>query len=155
VADPVENAKNRLMETAAKDVARRALEDLTLPPEEKQRRDVERAGATRKRNIKLVLGLTAVVVVGIGVMTLLARLWFYAMALAVVGGVGFAGYLAVRPRVLELRAARERKQLAAAQEAQREATERHAKDAAQAAADAKLAEARKLEDQLAALKKKA
>ena len=154
MANPVEDAKNRLVEGAAKDMARRALDEFALSPEEKAQKEKQRAAASRKRNIKIVLGLTAVAVVGIGIMTLLAKLWFYAIAAVVVGGVGFAGYLTVRPRVLELRAARAQKQLAANAAAQAREQERQAQQAQKDAEAAREAKQRALEEQLEALKKK-
>jgi hypothetical protein len=62
------------------------------------KKTVENASVPTK--IKIIGAVVGVVVVGVAVMALIAKLWMYAIGLAIVGGVGFAGYLAVKPKLL-------------------------------------------------------
>ncbi len=84
----------------------------------------------------------------LSLMSVLAKLWVYALGLLVVAGIGGAGYFYAKPK---LRALKERAtaRLTEAREAE-EAAERD-----KAVVDAAAAKQKKLEDELAALKKKA
>lgn len=107
--------------------------------------DVERAGtSTKLKIIGAVVGLGVLAVVG---MTLIAKLWLYAVGALVVGGAGLAGYLVVKPKIATLKQKTEAKLLAGRRE-------REAEEARRAAAEAEAARKQKLEDELAALKAK-
>jgi cytoskeletal protein RodZ len=96
--------------------------------------------------VKLILGGVGILVVGVVIMRLLARLWLWGIALVVVGGVAAAAWFAFKPQLEAFKA----KRLAARAEADAARTAA-ARDAAarKAEADAK----QKLEDELARLKK--
>jgi Flp pilus assembly protein TadB len=149
-----EGATQKAALAAGKEMARRAIDDLTLSPEEKQKRDEEAAAARKKSLLKYgVIGVIGVVAV-LSVMSLLAKLWMYAIGFLVVAGIGGAGYLALKPKIEALK-----QRALAGREARRKAEEeRKQLEAAQAAAlaaeRAKLEKEKKLEDELLALKKK-
>lgn len=140
---------------AGKAMAQRALDDLTLSPEEKARRAEEDAKKRRNLKIKLVLGGVVGLVVVLSAMSVLAALWKYALGLLLVFGIGGAGYLFAKPKLAALKQ-KATARLQARQAEERAAAEEQAKvDAAKAAADAAQAKKQKLEDELAALKQKA
>ena len=58
----LDESKAQLAVDAAKKVARSAIEDLTLSPEEKQKKDEQSSLDRKKLLIKVVLGLTAIAV---------------------------------------------------------------------------------------------
>ncbi len=140
---------------AGKAMAKRALDDLTLSPEEKERRAKEDEGKRRSRKVKLILGGVVAVVAVLSLMSVLAALWKYAVGLLLVLGLGGAGWLVAKPKLQALKA-RATARLEARRADERAADEAAAKASAeQAAADAARAKHQKLEDELAALKQKA
>jgi len=146
LADELEKSKQKLVNEAGRALVKKTIEDLTLSPEEKARRAAEDEAASRLRMVKLILGGVFVLVVGVVIMRLLARLWLWGIALLIVGGVGAAAWFAFKPQLEAWKA----KRLAARAEAEaaRTAADREAA-ARKAEADAK----QKLEDELARLKK--
>jgi hypothetical protein len=142
------DASQRAALAAGTQMAKRALEDLTLTAEEKAQRDDER----KKRRNQALLKYGIVGVVGIvavfSLMSALASLWMYALGLLVVFGLGAGAYFYAKPKVLALKAR------AAARLAERNVAQ-EAADQERAARDAVTAKQQKLEDELAALKKKA
>ena len=142
----IEDQKAKLVADAAKNMARSAILDLTLSAEEKQQKDEQAAAVRKKLLIKVVLGATAGVVVLITLLNVFAKLWAYLVVVAVVAGLGGAGYLYAKPRLK----AWNDKRLAAS----RAADEERARAAALAEAEQQKAlAAKKLEDDLARLKK--
>jgi hypothetical protein len=141
LADELEKSKQKLVNEAGRALVQKTIDDLTLSPEEKARRAAEDEAASRMRMVKLILGGVGILVVGVVIMRLLARLWLWGIALVVVGGVAAAAWFAFKPQLEAFKA----KRLAARAEAAA------ARDAAarKAEADAK----QKLEDELARLKK--
>jgi hypothetical protein len=105
------------------------------------------AGASTSWKLKLVGGVVGVGVLAIVGVTLVAKLWAYAVGALIIGGAGFAGYLVVKPKVVALKQQAEQKLLAGRRE-------REAEEAAQAAAAAAAAKQKALDDQLAAQKQK-
>lgn len=146
VADELEKSKQKLVKEAGRALVKKTIDDLTLSSEEKAHRDAEDEAASRLRMVKLILGGVGVLVVGIVIMRLLARLWLWGIGLVILGGVGAAAWFAFKPRLEAFKA----KRLAARAEAEaaRGAAAREAA-ARKAEADAK----QKLEDELARLKK--
>ena len=142
----LDESKARLAVDAAKKVAQSAIEDLTLSPEEKQKKDEQSSADRKKLLIKVVLGATVVAVVGITLMNLFARLWIYGVGLVVLAGVGGAGYLYAKPKLAAWNDRRLAGARAEAAEAEREAGLARAEQQKQLAA-------KKLEDDLARLKK--
>lgn len=147
-ADLAESASQRAALASGKEMAKRALEDLTLTPEEK----AEREAGRKKGRVKTLVKVVAVGVVGVvavlSLMSVLASLWMYALGLLVVGGLGAGAYFYVKPKLLALKAK------AAARLSERtSASEAEAR--AQAVVDTAAAKHKKLDDELAALKKKA
>lgn len=147
LADELAKSKQKLVNEAGAALVRKAVDDLTLSPEEKARRAAEAEAASRLRLVKLILGGVGVLVIGIVIMRLLARLWLWGIGLLIVGGVGAAAWLAFKPQLEAWKA----KRLAARAEAEaaRAAAAREAA-AKKAEADAK----QKLEDELARLKQR-
>ncbi len=130
------------------DMAKRALDDLTLSPEEKAKRAEEAKGARKRALIKWgVIGVVGVVAI-LSLMSVLASLWMYALGLLVVGGLGAGAYFYLKPKVKALRA-----KATARLAAKSEADAVVAKE--KAIVDAAAAKHKKLEDDLAALKRKA
>jgi len=151
----LEGASQRAALDAGRAMARRALDDLTLSPDERAARDAAAARATKKKLVLAVVGVTVVAVVGIGLLQLIASLWLYAIGFAVIAGVVGVGALLLKPRLdawkarlLSARQAKEADALVAAQQQQQA-------QAAAAAAAAKQQAAQKLEDELARLKRQA
>jgi hypothetical protein len=146
LADELEKSKQKLVNEAGRALVQKTIDDLTLSPEEKARRAAEDEAASRMRMVKLILGGVGILVVGVVIMRLLARLWLWGIALVVVGGVAAAAWFAFKPQLEAFKA----KRLAARAEADAARTAA-ARDAAarKAEADAK----QKLEDELARLKK--
>jgi len=145
IADSV-GAKAAL--NAGKDIAKRAIEDLTLSDEEKQQRADERAAGRKKTLIKYgVIGVGGIVLV-LSLISVLSQLWMYALGLLVVAGIGAGGYFYLRPKVRALKA-----RATAKLTAKRDADAVVAKE--RAVVDAAAAKKQKLEDELAALKKRA
>ncbi len=97
-----EDEKQQLALQAGKQLAQRALDTLTLSDDEKQERAQKDSSSRKLLLIKVVLGGTAVVVVGITLMNLVAKLWLYLVALVVIAGIGGAGYLVLKPRLTAL-----------------------------------------------------
>ena len=141
--------------SAGKAMAQRALDDLTLTPEEKARREAESARKRRNLKIKLAIGGVVGVVVLLSAMSVLAALWKYALLLLFVAGVGGAGYWFARPKIAALKQ-KATARLEARKLEERATAEAEARVAAEkAAADAAAKKKQKLEDDLAALKQKA
>jgi len=138
------DAKTEAALAAGKSIAKKAIEDLTSTDEEK----AEKKGERKKTLIKYgVIGVVGIVAV-LALMSVLAKLWMYALGLLVVLGIGAGGYFYVKPKVVAL------KQRATARlHAKKDADD--AANAVKALEDAKVAKAQKLEDELAALKKRA
>ena len=140
---------------AGKAMAKRALDDLTLSPEQKQQRAHEDEAKRRSRKIKIILGGVIGIVAVLSLMSVLAALWKYAVGLLLVLGIGGAGWLFDKPKLAALKA-RATARLEAKKADERAASEAEAKAKAEAAAaDAARAKQQKLEDELAALKQKA
>ncbi len=142
----VSEQKERLMLEAGRAMARRAVDDLTMSPEEKAARAAEDEAGKKKRLVKIVLGAVVGVVVVVGVLRLMAALWVYAILAAVVGGIGALGYFALQPK-LEAMKQRRLADAAAAQDAR--TADARAAAATKAVADQK----QKLDDELARLKR--
>ena len=139
MGSPLEDAQRKVVERAIKDAASQAVDRLSGGTPEAPATERGRQSGT----IKLILLITAAVVVGVAVLSLLAKLWFLLMGLAVLAGLGGVTYVLARPRLNALTEARRERQ-----------REQDARRLAEQAEQAKLAEARKLEEQLAALKKR-
>jgi hypothetical protein len=149
----LEDEKQKLALKAGKELAQRALETLTMTDEEKQKRAEEDAQKRKILLVKVILGATAVVAGGITLVSLFAAMWPYLVALVVMAGIGGAGYLVAKPKLkawTEARTAGDRL----------EAAEREKLEAVKAVEQQKLlvekqkvAAAKKLEDDLARLKK--
>ncbi|MDP2342780.1 MAG: hypothetical protein Q8O67_17625 [Deltaproteobacteria bacterium] len=149
----LEDEKQKLALKAGKDFAQRALENLTMTEEEKAARAEEDAQKRKILLVKIILGATAVVAGGITLVSLFAAMWPYLVALIVMAGIGGAGYLVAKPKLKawnEARTAGDRL----------EAAEREKLEAVKAVEQQKLlvekqkvAAAKKLEDDLARLKK--
>lgn len=148
VVSLAEGVGTRTALAAGKEMAKRALEDLTLTSAQKQ----EREGARKRSRTKTLLKVIGVAVVGVvaalSLMSLLANLWMYALGLLVVGVLAGGGYLYVKPKVMALKA-----RAAARLNARTSASDAAAR--ARLVQEAALAKDKKLEDELAALKKKA
>lgn len=142
----LEEQKAQFALDAAKKVARSAIEDLTLSPEEKAAKDQASAADRKKLLVKVILGATVVLVVGITLMNLFAKLWLYLVGLVFLAGVAGAGYLLVKPKL----AAWNEKRLAGARAA---AEEEARASGLKKAEEQKLLAQKKLEDDLARLKK--
>ncbi len=114
--------------------------------------------ASTSTKLKLLGGVVGIGVLGIVAVSLVAKLWAYAVVAVVLGGVGLAGYLVVKPKLTALRAKAEHKLLAGKREREELLRAEDARQAAaaakQAADDAVTAKKQALEDQLAALKAK-
>lgn len=145
LSDALEKSKQKLVNEAGRAVVKKAVDDLTLSPEEKAQRAAKDETASRLRLVKLILGGVAVLVTGIVLMRLMARLWMLGIGVVIVGGVGAAAYLVMKPKLEAL------KQRRLAARAEEEAA-RTAGDRARAEEDAKTAAQKKLEDDLARLK---
>lgn len=155
VLNGAEAAGQRAALAAGKEMARRALEDIGLSAEEKAAREEERQAARKKALLKWgVVGVVGVVLV-LSLMSVLAKLWMYGLGLLVVAGVGALGYFALKPKIaaLKQRVTARLEAKKRAEEAERLRLEAAARE--KAAADALAAKQKKLEDDLAALKKKA
>jgi hypothetical protein len=144
LSDEVERRKQQLVEQAGKAMldktVKGVIDDLTLSPEEKAKRQADDEAGSKTRLVKVVLGVTAALVAGIVILKVLAAVWMYGIALIVLAGLGTAGYLVARPKLEAM------KQQRLEARNQRE-LERTADDRAKAAA------AQKLEDDLARLKR--
>jgi uncharacterized membrane protein YdbT with pleckstrin-like domain len=138
MSDGPDDMKRKLAAEAGKamldDAAREAKEKL--------------ANASTTTKLKIIGAVVGVAVVGVAILGLIMNLWKYAILAVIVGGLGLAAYLVVKPRVVALRAAAEEKLLAGRRA--REEQER-----VEAAASAEAAKKKKLEDELEALRKKA
>lgn len=129
---------------AGKDMAKRALDQLTMSDEEKE----EKKGDRKKTLIKYgAIGLFGLVLV-LSLMSVLAKFWVYAFGLLVVAGVGAGGYFYLRPKVRALKDKATARLNAGKAEREAEAQEK-------AVVDAAAAKQKKLEDELEALRKKA
>lgn len=131
---------------AAKNMARAAIEDLTLSEDEKKAKEEQASSDRKKLLIKVVLGATVGLVVVITLMNLFAKLWAYLVVLVVLGGIGGAGYLYVKPKLK----AWNDKRLAASRA---DEEERARVAALEGLERQKQQAAKKLEDDLARLKK--
>ena len=141
----LEDEKQKLALRHGKAMAQRALDGLTMTDEEKQQRDEEDAAKRKLLLIKVVLGATAVVVVGITLMNLFAKLWIYLVALVIMAGVGGAGYVVLKPK---LKAWNDKR----TEGARLQAAERQAQEQVAAAEKQKLLAQKKLDDDLARLR---
>lgn len=142
----IEDTKAKLVADAAKNMARSAIEDLTLSEEEKKAKEEQSASDRKKLLIKVILGVTVGVVAVITLMNIFAKLWAYLVVLVVLAGVGGAGYLYFKPKLK----AWNDKRLAGSRA---EAEERAKQEAIESAEKQKQLAAKKLEDDLARLKK--
>lgn len=134
IDDVTKNAKKEL----ALNAGRAVVDDM--------KKRVEDAPTNTK--LKILGAVVGIGVLGIAVLALIAKLWLWAVGLVLVGGVGFATYTVVKPRLAALKKSAEDKLLAGQRE--REEQER-----VLAAANAEAHKKKKLEDELAALKQKA
>ncbi len=146
LSDEVARRKQELMARAGEAALRDAVAELTLSPEEKAARKAQSAASDRIRLAKIVLGVTAALVVVIVLLKVFAALWIYGIALVLAAGVGTVGYLVARPKIEALRA-----RWTAARTARARALEAAAREA-EVARKAE-AEHRQLEDELARLKR--
>lgn len=146
IEDKVSAQKDRLVVEAGKAMARRAIDDLTLSPQEKTARAAQDEAGKKQRLVKIVLGAVVGIVVVIGVLRLMAALWVYAILAVVVGGIGTLGYFALQPK---LEAAKQRRLADAAAAEEARTADARAAAAAKAVADQK----QKLDDELARLKR--
>ena len=153
--DLVDGASSKAALAAGKELAKRALDDLTLSDEERAAGDEVKSGDRKKALLKYgVIGVLGVVLV-LSLMSVLAKLWVYALGLLVVAGVGGAGYLYVKPKVKALQAKASARLHAKSDAAAKVAVEQALLAAEQAKLDAVAAKKQKLEDELMALKRKA
>jgi hypothetical protein len=138
MSDGPDDVKRKLAAEAGKamldDAARQAKEKLE--------------GASTATKLKVIGAVVGVGVLGIAVLGLIMNLWRYAILALIVGGVGLATYLFVKPKLAAFKQAAEQKLLAGQRAREEEAR-------VQAAADAETAKKKKLEDELEALRKKA
>jgi hypothetical protein len=151
--DLAAKARAHAEQLAIDSMKERALDALRSPAER-----AEHAAHNEEKNrsqlLKWVLIGTGGLVLIVGAMAMMAKLWKLAMLTTIVGGLGFAAYLVVRPKLNALKARMEQGRLAAQAEEQAAAQLAAQAAAAQAAVQQKVAAAQKLYDDLAALKKK-
>jgi hypothetical protein len=138
MSEQPDDVKRRL----ATEAGRAMLDDAARQAKEKLE------GASTNTKLKIIGGVVGVGVLGIAVLGLVMKLWQYAILALIVGGVGLATYLFVKPKLTAFKQAAEQK-LLAGQRAREEGAR------VQAAADAETAKKKKLEDELEALRKKA
>ncbi len=127
-------------------MAKKAIDDLTLSPEERAARDAAAAAGRSKQLLKVVLGgVVALVIVVVGLRLALA-LWKLALLVGVVGAVGAGVWFTFKPQITAWQ--------------QRRLAEKHARElertaTARAEAEANVARAaqQKLDDELARLKR--
>jgi flagellar motor protein MotB len=152
VSDSIKQKAQQAMEKATleagKALVKSKFDELTLSPEERERR--EKASEDKKKQnvvLAIVAVIGGVIVLG-GLFSLAMHLWWKLLGLALLGGIGYGSYLVVKPMLTSMRD----KALAGKRERdehERQQLEEHKKaEAAQAAH-------KKLDDELAALKKKA
>ena len=146
LADELAKSKQKLVNEAGRALVQKAVNDLTLSPEEKASRAADDEAASRLRMVKVVLGGVFVLVVFIVIMRLLARLWLWGIGLLILGGVGAATWFALKPQLEAWKAKRLVARTVA--EAARTAADREAKNR-KAEAEAR----QKLDDELARLKR--
>jgi Flp pilus assembly protein TadB len=139
--DMVDEAKKEVTRRATEKMAEDALAKVTGVKDDEDASEEERAANARKRKQRGILMLVGGTLGVLIVISLIGKLLKWAIALAVLGGVGYGVWRLIKPRIEALGAARRERQ--ALLEAKR------AEEAAlQAEADKKQA----LEDQLAAMK---
>lgn len=126
----------------AAEAGRAMLDDAAKQAKEK----LETASTSTK--LKIIGAVIGVGILGVAVLGLIMNLWKYAILALIVGGVGLATYLVVKPKLAAFKQAAEQKLLAGQRAREEEAR-------VQAAADAEAAKKKKLEDDLEALRKKA
>ena len=171
MADPKKQAARlgaEAMIDAGKDAARKLYEDLTLSDEEKAQREAERAKASKRRKWKWIgIGVGALLAFLL-VLTLLAKVGPYLLGFAVLAILGFMGWRWVR-RSLGARSEGDAEAAVTAEkrpekkaDPPRERVRVRVEDGAEtiaaraAAAAAKSADReRQIDDELAALKRKA
>jgi ABC-type multidrug transport system fused ATPase/permease subunit len=153
VDDLAAKARAHAEQIAVGSMKERALDALRSPAER-----AEHAANNEERNrsqlLKWVLIGTGALVLVVAALALMAKLWKLAMLTTIVGGLGFAAYLVVRPKLAALKARMEQGRLAAQAEEQAAAQVAAQAAAAQAVTQQKVAAAQKLDDDLAALKNK-
>jgi hypothetical protein len=149
-----DGAGQRAAIAAGKEMARRAVDDLTLSEEEKAKREEARQQARKKKLVKYgLIGVVGVVAV-LSLMSLLAKLWMYAIGALVALGVGAVSWFTLKPRLAKLKERATARLEAKKRAAEAEKLRLEAAAREQAAADLASAQKQKLEDELAALKKK-
>jgi outer membrane biosynthesis protein TonB len=82
----------KAMLDAGKDAAKRLYEDITLTDEEKERRETERVAAKKKKRTKWLVYLVGGVIGFLCLLMLLAKIWPYVLGLAIVAGLAWWGY---------------------------------------------------------------
>ena len=99
VADPRKQAARlgaEAMIDAGKDAARKLYDDLTLSDEEKAKREAERAAAAKRRKWKWIAIGVGVLLAFVMVMMLLAKIGPYVLGFAVLAILGYLGYRRLR-----------------------------------------------------------
>jgi hypothetical protein len=145
--DVVTEQKERLVVEASKAMAKKAIDDLTLSPEERAARDAEAAAGRSKQIVKVVIGgVVALVVVVVG-LRLAFALWKLFLLAGIVGAVGAGVWFTFKPQLT----AWQQRRLA---EQNARELERTASARAEAEANAARAAQQKLDDDLARLKRK-
>lgn len=145
-----------------------AFEELTMTEEERALREAERAREAKLTKYKWIAGAILAVLVFLAVMSILAKLWAWFVGLAILGGIAYAIYFYLRPRVkavqvkaervLEKHREEEPKEEAHDEERELRIAEEEQKTAEQnrkAALEAAAAREQAIDDELAALKAKA
>jgi hypothetical protein len=144
--EAVSEQKERLVLEAGKAMAKKAIDDLTLSPQERAARDADAAAARSKQIVKVVIGgVVALIVVVVG-LRLAFALWKLFLLVGIVGAVGAGVWFTFKPQLTAWQQRRLAEQNA--RELQRTAASR-----AHAEAHAARAAQQKLDDDLARLKR--
>ena len=133
---------------AGKSLVKQKLEELTMSDEEKQARSEERAASRKKTLIKWGAIGVGVLVLFASLVAALASIWPYVIGLAVVGGLGAGAYFYVKPKLLRAKDAVKAK-LTSGPSSEPEL------EAPKVVVDPATAKKQRLEEELAALKRKA
>ena len=132
---------------AGKSLVKQRLEELSMSDEEKQARSEERAASRKKTLIKWGAIGVGVLVVFASLVAALASIWPYVLGLAIVGGLGTGAYFYAKPKVIALKDKAKAKLTSGPAEAEPEP--------AKVVVDPAAAKKQRLEEELAALKRKA
>lgn len=144
--EAVAEQKERLVVEAGKAMAKKAIDDLTLTPEERAAREAEVAASRSQQMVKVIIGgVVALIVVVVG-LRLAFALWKLLLLVGVVGAIGAGVWFTFKP---QLTAWQQRR---LAERTARE-LERTAQARAEAEANAARAAQQKLDDELARLKR--